>query len=88
MPTADLRRLCGLLGIAAVWAVLWIPLGWAAGIVDALARGRSLNGGSFPADIVPLASIGAVCGFLFGLVFSIAERRRAFETLTSARMAL
>lgn len=84
----NLQRLRGLFGMAGTWALLWIPLGWVAAIIDALIRSRPVDWVHFPADAVPLAAIGGACGLLFGLVLTIAERRRTFARLTLPRMAV
>ena len=82
-----LRRLRGLVGISLTWAVLWVPLGWLASVVDAVARGRPVEA-LFWSDVRTLMTIGAICGFLFGMVLAAAAKRKTFEQLTLGRTAL
>ena len=81
----------GLLGLSVLWALLWIPLGVAAGVLESLAWNRAINWGRLLAwdrllaDAPGLVAFGAVSGFLFGVVFHIAERHRNFADLSLAR---
>jgi len=93
-----LRRLRGVLVAALVWAVLWLPLGVAVGVL------RYLN--SPPFDLIsdeaperlpalPIIATtagqwslwGAVVGIVFALVLLGAERTRTIEDLSPWRMA-
>jgi hypothetical protein len=76
------QTLRGTLGLALAWAVLWVPLGWLALIIDTSVRGDHLGKGDFLASVPPLAALGAVSGFLFGLALRVAARRTVFANLT------
>ena len=77
-----LRKLRGMFGLGAVWAVIWTPIGAGIFVIQSLARGWGLP----PLDLlVPILLGGAKSGFLAGFLFAgargFAYRRRAFADL-------
>ena len=85
----SLRGLRGLLGITIAWSIAWIPLGIALGIVEGQVYGRGWRVPGIAhivGDVPLLATVGAVCGFGFGLVLAAMERRRTIAALSLPRM--
>ena len=76
-----LKRVRGILGTAATWAVAWVGLGIGIGALV----GIDLR------FIVPMALNSAVAGFIagtsFAVILSIAERRSSLEELSFRRVA-
>lgn len=76
-----LARIRGAVLMAVTWAVVWAPFGPLAGlIVDA-------DGTMDEPWLLVGALPGFLCGLLFSVVLGITERRRAFHELSLARVA-
>ena len=76
-----LARIRGAVLMALIWAVIWAPFGPLAGlIVD--------PDGTMDEPWILIGAIpGFLCGLLFSVVLGITERRRAFHELSLARVA-
>ena len=93
MPTSNLRRLRGALGLAATWAVTWAI---AAGVIGGLATSAVLIlRGHFPP--VPMlmgafALAGGISGFVsgagFALLLTTSARRRTLDDLNPLHFGL
>jgi hypothetical protein len=95
-----LRRLRGVLGAALIWAVLWIPLGVAVGVIW-YARTPPydlITDVNAPPQYPPALPIvaqetlafmiwGAVVGIFFAVILLAAERRRTIHELSTRRFA-
>ena len=96
-----LRRLRGVLGAALIWAVLWIPLGVAVGLVR-YARTPPydlITDVNAPPQYPPAFPIvaretlafmiwGAIVGLFFAVILLAAERRRTIHELSTRRFAI
>jgi hypothetical protein len=91
------RRLRGILGVALLWAVAWLPLGLLLGLYSYWREGPMDFDASWPPGhffshvgwfLAFWATAGAISGALFALVLAIAERHRTLRDLSTRRMAL
>lgn len=91
------RRARGVLGIASVWAVAWLPIGLLLGLVGywregpinidvARPPGHFLSHMANSLGLWTLA--GAVSGASFAVILAVAERNRALSSLSIRRLAI
>lgn len=85
----SLRWLRGAVSVGITWALLWVVVGAGIGTIIWWVRPDNIGPGEGPARALPiLALIGLLSGLGFSALLSIAERRRALQELSVARVAL
>lgn len=82
-----LRRLRGLIGLSLAWGIAWVPLGLTVYFIERTVNGYTVRWTELPQIAARLGTVGALCGFAFGVVIAITERRRTFGKLSLARIA-
>jgi hypothetical protein len=89
-------RISGILGLGAIWSLVWAVVGVVWGAVLGFAGARFLPEAIVRQQQFALALTGAAffaiygftVGTMFGIVLSLAERRRTLERLRASRLAL
>lgn len=77
-----LRRIRGVIGTAAIWAVSWVGLGAGIGALAGFEFGTILR--------IALSNLvgGFLAGATFAVILSVTERNRSLEDLSLKRVAL
>jgi len=87
-----LRKLRAALVIAALWAVVWMPLGLGLALYAGLRSAEPTDVLARPVSVPLFVSAwtvwGALSGALFALILGLAERRRTLGNLSRARTAV
>src|SRR5262245_11574765 len=84
-----LRRCRGVLRMGLTWAVVWATIFFALGVTIGIIDPDSIDPGEEPYRFAWIGTIvGFVAGSAFGLLISLAERRKTLLNLSLARAGL
>lgn len=84
--TSFLRKLRGIVSIGLTWGTLWGFLMFLTGLIIGIVDPDSIDPGESPVVIgAILGGMGLVCGALFGILLSVAERRKTIAELSVVR---
>jgi len=84
-----LRKLRGIVSIGLTWGTLWGFLMFVTGVIIGIVDPDSIDPGESPVVIgAILGGMGLVSGALFGILLSVAERRKTIRELSVLRAAL
>ena len=82
------RKLRGVLSMGLTWGTLWGLLMFITGVIIGIVDPDSIDPGESPLLFgAILGGMGLVSGALFGLLFSVAERRKKIRELSVLRAA-
>ena len=86
---AFLRKCRGILGVAVTWGAMWAVVFALIAFVIGLIDPDSVDPGESGLRIARIGAVfGAVSGISFGIILSVAERRKTLRELSLARVAL
>jgi hypothetical protein len=89
MMNEILRKLRGMVGVAATWGLAWGAIFATIGLVIWVFDPDSIGPGDDPLLVVRIgATYGLITGASFGVLLGLAERNRSIADLSLARVAL
>lgn len=86
---AFLRKCRGIAGVAITWGAVWGAVFATLALVIGIIDPDSIDPGETPLRIAGMGAVfGAVSGVAFGVLLSVAERRKTLRELSLTRVAL